>query len=80
MAYRLFHELRRTIAEQADKTEDVGVGKKLARLARATFQTLRLRLLKAAFIVRQSVRRIHLEGARSFPLADVFHHVARALA
>ena len=88
LAYRLLFELRRTIAAEADatpgadtdKTKTADLGGQLQGLARASFQTLRLRLLKVAVIVRQSVRRLYLQGARSFPMAEVFHHVARAMA
>lgn len=76
LAYRLLFEIRRTIGEEAGES---GTGKQLAQLARASFATLRLRLLKVAFVVRQSVRRIFLQGARSFPKADAFHHVAAAM-
>lgn len=78
LAYRLLFEIRRIIAEESEKTSEAA--EKLEQLARATFETIRLRLLKVAFIVRQSVRRIYLQGARSFPMADAFHHVARAMA
>ena len=76
-AYRLLFELRRTIAEHANT--DNPIASRLRHLARASFATLRLRLLKVAVIVRQSARRLFLQGARSFPMADVFHHVARAM-
>lgn len=76
LAYRLLFEIRRTICQEAGQT---GARKQLAKLARASFATLRLRLLKVAFVVRQSVRRIHLQGARSFPMAQTFHHVAAAM-
>lgn len=78
LAYRLLFEIRRVIAVESEKAG--GTDEKLKRLARASFETLRLRLLKVAFIVRQSVRRIYFQGARSFPMADAFHHVARAMA
>ena len=80
VAYRLMFSIQthlRTIAEQP--STPVETAERCRWLARATFSKLRLRLLKVAFIVRQSVRRIFLEGARSFPMADVFHHVARAM-
>lgn len=48
-------------------------------LARASFETLRLRLLKVALVVRQTARRIYLQGARSFPMAELFQGVARAM-
>ena len=76
LAYRLLFEIRRTIAKKAGET---GLAEQLAGLARASFATLRFRLLKVAFVVRQSVRRIFLQGARSFPMADAFHHVAAAM-
>jgi len=86
VAYRLMFALRAHLAEQARRLEQTcstdrgqSLTDKCRRLARVTFTTLRLRLLKVAFVVRRSVRRIFLQGARSFPMADVFHHVARAM-
>jgi hypothetical protein len=48
-------------------------------LGRAQFDTLRLRLLKVAAHVRQSVRRIAVALPSAFGLADVFAHVAAQL-
>lgn len=81
-AYRLLSEIRRCIASSSndEKSHDPGSRHRLRWLARATFETIRLRLLKVAFIVRQSVRRIYMQGARNFPMADIFHHVALAMA
>ena len=80
LAYRLMFflrtELRRVANEEQASAETT---KRCRQLARATFCQLRLRLLKVAFIVRRTVRRIYLQGARSFPMADVFHHVTRAM-
>lgn len=80
LAYRLMFfiqtQLRRLAADQKASAE---TAERCRQMARATFCQLRLRLLKVAFIVRRSVRRIYLQGAQSFPMADVFHHVARAM-
>lgn len=64
LAYRLLDELRRHLAEIAPS------------LARAQFDTLRLRLLKVATLVDQSVRRIVLRLPRAFGLSEVFAWVA----
>ena len=80
LAYRLMFFLQtqlRGLAE--DQQAPADVAERCRRMAQATFCTLRIRLLKVAFVVRRSVRRIFLQGARSFPMADVFHHVARAM-
>lgn len=80
LAYRLMFYIRSQLFHQANQEDiPVEVAEKCRRFGRATFATLRLRLLKTAFIVRRSVRRLFLQGARSFPMADVFHHVARAM-
>jgi hypothetical protein len=63
-AYRLLFALRRI------------VGKVAPRLATVQFDTLRLRLLKIAGLVRQSVRRIVVQLPKSFPLTETFHAVA----
>jgi len=63
-AYRLMHALRvvaKTIVPE---------------LGRAQFDTLRLRLLKVAAHVTQSVRRILVGLPRVFPLAHVFAQIA----
>ncbi len=79
LAYRLLFEVRHTVAKASEVATNPEVREKLNGLSRASFSTLRLRLLKVAVIVRQSVRRLYLQGARSFPMADVFHHVAAAM-
>jgi hypothetical protein len=67
LAYRLLDGLRRTVATVSPS------------LGRARFDTLRLRLLKVATQVQQSVRRIALRMPRAFGLADVFARVAERL-
>ncbi len=80
LAYRLMFFIQTQLQSVADqKKAPVDTARRCRRLARATFCQLRLRLLKVAFIVRRSVRRIYLQGAKSFPMADVFHHIARAM-
>lgn len=80
VAYRLMHELRATIQRIAPNVDDAPqVKKKLKWLAKASFETLRLRLLKVAMLVRKTARRLHLQGAASFPLAREYGYVARAL-
>jgi hypothetical protein len=66
-AYRLMHELRREASKHSDA------------LGRAQFDTLRLRILKVAALVRQSIRRIHVRLPRAFPLAKVFRAIADSL-
>ena len=63
-AYRLLDGLRAHIAVVAPA------------LGRAQFDTIRLRLLKVAAQVRQSVRRIVVALPRTFGLADIFAQVA----
>jgi Transposase DDE domain group 1 len=48
-------------------------------LGRAQFDTLRLRLLKTAALVRTSVRRIAVALPAAFPLAPLFARVAARL-
>lgn len=90
LAYRLLFEIRQTLAHQhrtvesdgsaEEKSEETSsIREQLAELARASFGRLRLQLLKVAFVVRQSVRRISLQGSKHFPRADLFHLVAVAL-
>jgi hypothetical protein len=67
-AYRLLDALRDEVAVVAPA------------LGKAQFDTLRLRLLKVAAIVRQSVRRITIALSRAFPLASLFRQVAVRLA
>lgn len=66
-AYRLFFALRTHVASV------------VPRLAHAQFDTLRLRLLKVAACVRQSVRRITVTLPRAFRLASVFRALAERL-
>jgi hypothetical protein len=66
-AYRLLDGLRATIATVAPA------------LGRAQFDTIRLRVLKVAAHVRQSVRRIVIALPTTFGLADVFAQVAARL-
>jgi hypothetical protein len=67
LAYRLLDGLRRTVATVSPS------------LGCAQFDTIRLRLLKVATLVQQSVRRVALRMPRSFGLADVFARVAQHL-
>jgi hypothetical protein len=66
-AYRLLDALRTHLAVVAPE------------LGRAQFDTIRLRLLKVAAQVRQSVRRIVVALPSAFGLADVFAQVAARL-
>jgi hypothetical protein len=66
-AYRLLDELRTHLKVVAPE------------LGRAQFDTIRLRLLKVAAHVRQSVRRIAVALPSSFGLADVFAQVTARL-
>lgn len=66
-AYRLLHGVRQQIAKHS------------ARLGRAQFDTLRLRLLKVAAWVTQSARRILIRLPRAFPWTEVFCRVATDL-
>ena len=76
IAYRLMHALRATVAKVAPVVvAPTGV----LRLATVQMDTLRLRLLKVAAHVVTSVRRVCVRLPRSFPLAEVFYAVARAL-
>ena len=59
-AYRLLHALRRAVRPISEV------------LGSAQFDTLRLRLLKVAGLVRQSVRRIQVQLPRAFPQAEIF--------
>jgi len=67
MAYRLLHEVRRAARAVGSSLGDVQM------------DTLRLRLLKVAAHVTQSVRRILVRLPRAFPFADVFAAIANAL-
>jgi hypothetical protein len=67
-AYRLMHALRRA------------AGQVRAELGRVQLDTLRLRLLKVAAVVSQSVRRILVKLPRAFPLAQVFERLALRVA
>jgi hypothetical protein len=66
-AYRLLHALRRQAAQVSSE------------LGRAQFDTLRLRLLKVAALVSQSLRRIWVRLPRAFPFAHLFAHLARRM-
>lgn len=66
-AYRLLQALRRVIKPIS------------AALGNAQFDTLRLRLLKVAAQVRQSVRRVLVKLPRAFPQADLFRAVLAEL-
>lgn len=68
IAYRLMHALRESIA---------GIS---PQLARAQFDTLRLKLLKVAAVVTTSVRRVLLQLPRAFPLRAVYMRAAVELA
>lgn len=63
LAYRLLLALRQRVALHS------------AELGRAQFDTLRLRLLKVAAWVNQSVRRILVRLPKAFPFAELFHHL-----
>lgn len=67
IAYRLLHALRRIVTDVAPN------------VGRRQFDTLRLLLLKVAALVSQTVRRVTMQLPTSFPMADVFAAVARAL-
>jgi hypothetical protein len=67
LAYRLLDDLRRHIAAVVPG------------MIRPQFETIRLRLLKVATLVEQSVRRIVLRLPRTFGLAHVFVAVAHRL-
>lgn len=65
-AYRLMDALRQSISPVAPK------------LARAQFDTIRLKLLKVAAVVRTSVRRVTVSLPKAFPLGLVFAKIAAA--
>jgi Transposase DDE domain group 1 len=67
-AYRLLHAVRTAAVTVAPE------------LGRAQFDTIRLRLLKVAAYVTQSVRRILVHLPRSFPFATAFRALAGHLA
>lgn len=66
-AYRLLWALRQSAQAVSD------------RLGRAQFDTLRLRLLKVAALVRRSRRRIWIQLPRAFPEAEYFRRIAGGL-
>lgn len=66
-AYRLLHALRLEVASHS------------AELGKAQFDTLRLRLLKVAALVCQSLRRILIRLPKAFPFANVFRDLATRL-
>lgn len=65
--YRLLFALRQQVAPLS------------AELGRAQFDTFRLRLLKVAAWVTQSVRRIQIRLPQAFPFAEVFRRLAAQL-
>lgn len=67
LAYRLLEALRRELDHVSPA------------MGRAQFDTIRLRLLKVATLVQQSVRRIALRLPRTFGFASVFARVAHRL-
>ena len=64
LAYRLLHALRKRVAEHSTE------------LGRVQFDTLRLRLLKVAAWVSQSVRRILVRLPKAFPYAKLFRNLS----
>ena len=66
-AYRLLFALRQEL------------GRVEPSFAKIQFDTLRLRLLKVAGLVTESVRRILVQLPRAFPQANVFHALASRL-
>lgn len=66
-AYRLLHALRSQAAETSTE------------LGRAQFDTLRLRLLKVAALIRQSARRIWIRFPQAYPWQDAFAWLAANL-
>ncbi len=66
-AYRLLHALRQEAAMVSPE------------LGRAQFDTLRLRLLKVAAIVRQSVRRLSIQLPRAYPWSYAFAWLAQRI-
>jgi len=51
----------------------------MEQMARAEFDTLRIRLLKVATIVEQSTRRIHLRMPRHCPWQGLFRQIVTRL-
>ncbi len=68
VAYRLLHALRETLVPLSHE------------LARAQFDTIRLKLLKVGALVTQSARRILVRLPRAFPFQELFLEVCRRLA
>lgn len=66
-AYRLLHALRQEAALISPE------------LGRAQFDTLRIRLLKVAALVQQSVRRIWVRLPRAYPWCQVFGRLAERM-
>lgn len=66
-AYRLMDALRGAIAPVAPQ------------LGRAQFDTIRLKLLKVAAVVRESVRRVTISLPKAFPLATAFAQLVTSL-
>ncbi len=67
VAYRLLHALREALAPLSHE------------LARAQFDTIRLKLLKVGALVTQSARRILVRLPRAFPFHELFLEVCRRL-
>lgn len=67
VAYRLLHALRETLAPLSRE------------LARAQFDTIRLKLLKVGALVTQSARRILVRLPRAFPFQELFLELCRRL-
>ena len=66
-AYRLLHALRQEAALVSPE------------LGRAQFDTLRIRLLKVAALVRQSARRIWVQLPRAYPWRYAFGQLAERM-
>ena len=72
-AYRLMWQIQRTLKElAAQQKANAPLRRKLTALCRARFDTIRLRLLKVGFLIKQSARRVFIQGSQTFPQADVF--------
>ena len=65
-AYRLMFELRQDVAPHSEE------------LGKAEFATLRLRILKVAALVEQSVRRVVVRLPVSFGFGEVFRRLLLA--
>lgn len=80
-AYRLMFGLHRELQElaAAPEADPDAATPGAAELSRFQFDTLRLRLLKVAALVTQSVRRVLFRLPESFPMADLFAVLLRRL-